>query len=99
MGLELNDCSKTERTSHDRKISPFFWHSFDMNISSPAPINDTEIWASLKQAISASSSFEHWASQLDTRDRFSKGEATPTNLNLDDLVQLYLRETLETLAY
>jgi hypothetical protein len=91
VGLKLNDCSKTERTSHDRQILPFFWHSFDMNISSPAPTNNTEIWASLKQAISASSSFEHWASQLDPLDR--------SNLNLDDLVQRYLRETLETLAY
>jgi hypothetical protein len=70
-----------------------------MSISSPTPTNDTEIWASLKQAISTSSSFQHWKSQLETLDRFSKGEATPTNLNLDDLVQRYLRETLETLAY
>jgi hypothetical protein len=61
-----------------------------MSISSPTPTNDTEIWASLKQAISTSSSFQHWKSQLET-DR--------SNLNLDDLVQRYLRETLETLAY
>jgi hypothetical protein len=62
-----------------------------MSISSPTPINDTSIWASLKQAISTSSGFQHWATQLSTLDR--------SNLNLDDLVQRYLRETLETLAY
>jgi hypothetical protein len=62
-----------------------------MSTSSPTPINDTSIWASLKQAISTSSGFQHWATQLSTLDR--------SNLNLDDLVQRYLRETLETLAY
>jgi hypothetical protein len=62
-----------------------------MSISSPTPTNDTEIWASLKQAISTSSSFQHWKSQLETLDS--------SNHNLDDLIQRYLRETLETLAY
>lgn len=62
-----------------------------MNISSPAPINDTSVWTSLKQAISASSGFQHWATQLSTPDQ--------ANLNLDERVQRYLRETLETLAY
>ena len=62
-----------------------------MNISSPVPTNDTNIWASLKQAISNSSGFQHWTSQLSTMEQ--------TDLNLDTLVQRYLRETLETLAY
>ena len=62
-----------------------------MNISSPAPINDTTIWASLKQAISSSSGFQHWASQLSAIDQ--------ADINLDALIQRYLRETLETLAY
>lgn len=65
-------------------------HSFNMSISSPTP-NDTSIWTSLKQAISLSSGFQHWSSQLSTADR--------VDLNLDALVQRYLRETLETLAY
>ncbi len=68
-----------------------FWHSFQMSISSPAPTNDTSMWTSLKQAISASSGFQHWASQLSTPER--------ADLNPDTLVQRYLRETLETLAY
>ena len=62
-----------------------------MNISSPAPTNDASIWASLKQAISSSSGFQHWTSQLSTIER--------TDLGVDALVQRYLRETLETLAY
>jgi hypothetical protein len=62
-----------------------------MSISSPTPTNDTSIWTSLKQAISASSGFQHWASQLPTPERAA--------LNGDTLVQRYLRETLETLAY
>jgi hypothetical protein len=62
-----------------------------MSISSPTPTNDTEIWSSLKQAISTSAGFQHWASQLPSIDK--------TDLNLDASVQRYLRETLETLAY
>jgi hypothetical protein len=69
----------------------FFWHSFQMSISSPIPTNDTSIWTSLKQAIAASSGFQHWASQLSTIEQ--------SDLNLDARVQRYLRETLETLAY
>jgi hypothetical protein len=69
----------------------FFWHSFQMSISSPTPTNDTSIWTSLKQAIAASSGFQHWASQLSTPEQ--------ADLNLDARVQRYLRETLETLAY
>jgi hypothetical protein len=68
-----------------------FWHSFQMSISSPIPTTDTSIWTSLKQAISASSGFQHWASQLSTLEQ--------SDLNLDARVQRYLRETLETLAY
>ncbi|WP_309740329.1 MULTISPECIES: hypothetical protein [unclassified Chamaesiphon] len=62
-----------------------------MTISSPAPIDDPSVWTSLKQAISASSGFQHWTSQLPSIER--------SDLNLDALVQRYLRETLETLAY
>lgn len=53
---------------------------------------DSEIWESLKQAISVSSGFKRW--QLEQKD------ATPsTEPTLDVLVRRYLRETLETLAY
>ncbi len=62
-----------------------------MSISSPAPTNDTSIWNSLKQAIAASSGFQHWATQLSALEQ--------SNLDLDERVQRYLRETLETLAY
>jgi hypothetical protein len=62
-----------------------------MSISSPISANDTSVWASLKQAISASSGFQHWVSQLSASEQ--------TALNLDARVQRYLRETLETLAY
>ena len=62
-----------------------------MSISSPASTNNTSIWASLKQAISSSPGFQHWASQLSTIEQ--------ADLNLDARVQRYLRETLETLAY
>lgn len=61
---------------------------------SPAPASgaiasDSQVWESLKRAISQSSGFQRW--QLD------RGNAK--NLNLDALVHQYLRETLETLAY
>ncbi|MBW4616866.1 MAG: hypothetical protein KME21_27205 [Desmonostoc vinosum HA7617-LM4] len=51
---------------------------------------DTEIWHSLKYAIAASSGFQRW--QLE-RDAQLQG------LRLEQQVQRYLQETLETLAY
>lgn len=51
---------------------------------------DAEIWQNLKYAIAASSGFQSW--QLEGNDQL-KG------LRLDQQVQMYLRETLETLAY
>jgi hypothetical protein len=53
---------------------------------------DSEIWESLKQAISNSSGFRRWQVERD-RDNQLHG------LGLDVLVRRYLRETLETLAY
>lgn len=53
---------------------------------------DYEIWESLKQAIAASSGFQRWQAE--------QANHNPLNLvNLDSQVRLYLRETLETLAY
>ncbi|MGB7088049.1 MAG: hypothetical protein WBD47_21005 [Phormidesmis sp.] len=52
---------------------------------------DAELWQSLKSAIAASSGFQSWRSeQLST---------ITANSSDDQLVRLYLRETLETLAY
>ncbi len=62
-----------------------------MSIYSSAATDNALVWNSLKQAISASPGFQHWADQLSTLDR--------SNLSLDERIQRYLRETLETLAY
>jgi hypothetical protein len=64
-----------------------------MSISAPTPTptNDSAVWTSLKQAIAASSGFQHWDSQLSSLER--------VDLSLDARVQRYLRQTLETLAY
>ncbi|BAZ81734.1 MAG: hypothetical protein ACKO9I_00165 [Sphaerospermopsis kisseleviana] len=51
---------------------------------------DAHIWQNLKYAISASSGFQRW--QLESNAQL-KG------LRLEQQVQRYLRETLETLAY
>lgn len=53
---------------------------------------DSQIWQSLKQAIAASSGFQRWQLEQQPDDRFQ-------SLGLDQQVQRYLRETLETLAY
>jgi hypothetical protein len=53
---------------------------------------DSTIWANLKQAIATSSGFNRWQLERSADKRV-------TGLNLDHLVRLYLRETLETLAY
>jgi hypothetical protein len=53
---------------------------------------DSQIWQSLKSAIAASSGFQRWQLEQQTVEDFQA-------LNLDQQVQRYLRETLETLAY
>ena len=54
---------------------------------------DADIWNNLKQAIAISSGFQRW--QLEQVQSGSQIE----QLTLDEQVQGYLRETLETLAY
>ena len=51
---------------------------------------DADLWNSLKQAIANSSGFQSWRSE-----QSSAAQDTP----VEKLVRLYLRETLETLAY
>ncbi|MBD2293857.1 hypothetical protein H6G06_10205 [Anabaena sphaerica FACHB-251] len=51
---------------------------------------DANIWQNLKYAISASSGFQRW--QLESNAQLN-------GLRLEQQVQRYLRETLETLAY
>ncbi|MUG97071.1 hypothetical protein F7734_33925 [Scytonema sp. UIC 10036] len=51
---------------------------------------DANIWNSLKSAIAASSGFQRWLLERDTQVQ---------KLRLEEQVQRYLRETLETLAY
>ena len=53
---------------------------------------DSEVWKSLKQAISSSSGFQRWQLERNADSQLS-------SLGLDTLVRRYLRETLETLAY
>jgi hypothetical protein len=50
---------------------------------------DSEIWLSLKSAIANSSGFKSWQKQQPQEDRFT----------LEEQVNCYLRETLNTLAY
>lgn len=52
---------------------------------------DSKIWANLRAAIASSSGFQGWKQQQPT--------AELADLTLDMQVRLYLRETLETLAY
>ena len=53
---------------------------------------DSQIWDSLKQAIATSSGFQRWQMEHRVVDQSQ-------DYNLDNRVQRYLRETLETLAY
>lgn len=52
--------------------------------------SDTVIWNSLISAIAASSGFQSWQIEHDTK---------LDHVRLEQQVQRYLRETLETLAY
>ncbi|KPQ37071.1 MAG: hypothetical protein HLUCCA11_03890 [Phormidesmis priestleyi Ana] len=62
------------------------------NLSSAShAAQDSELWQSLKNAIAASSGYQSWrAEQL---------KAITTTISDEQLVRLYLRDTLETLAY
>ncbi len=51
---------------------------------------NTQFWHNLKYVISASSGFQRWQLECNTQLE---------SLRLDQQVQKYLRETLETLAY
>ncbi len=53
---------------------------------------DKQIWDSLQQAIASSSGFQRWRLE-------HQADAQLTVLTLEQQVQRYLRETLETLAY
>lgn len=50
---------------------------------------DADLWNSLKQAIANSSGFQSWRSE----------QSVSEDTSVEKLVRLYLRETLETLAY
>lgn len=52
--------------------------------------SEAAVWDSLKRAIAQSSGFQRWQAER---------EESLAVLNLDQRVQRYLRETLETLAY
>ncbi|MEB3144777.1 MAG: hypothetical protein VKL02_01370 [Cylindrospermopsis raciborskii 1523720] len=58
--------------------------------NSPSLASDDQVWQNLKYAISATSGFQRW--QLESKSKL-------TGLRLEQQVQNYLRETLETLAY
>ncbi|WP_293141624.1 hypothetical protein [Okeania sp. SIO3I5] len=54
---------------------------------------EPQIWDGLKQAIALTSGFQRW--QLERKVNSNEQQ----NIPLDRQVSLYLRETLETLAY
>lgn len=53
--------------------------------------DNTELWQSLKMAIAASSGFQRWRSE-----QLSSVDSTVSD---EQLVRLYVLDTLETLAY
>jgi hypothetical protein len=63
-----------------------------MVLPTTPPDQDDTIWDSLKRAIASSSGFQRWQLEYTHREQLQA-------LNTDQSVQLYLRETLETLAY
>ncbi|OLP17557.1 hypothetical protein BST81_14610 [Leptolyngbya sp. 'hensonii'] len=68
-----------------------------MMSSSPSISNysaEEELWDNLKKVITSSSGFQRWQLERSTDEQV---QSTPSGL--DYLVRLYLRETLETLAY
>lgn len=64
-------------------------------------MQNSDNWNNLKQVIASSSGFDRWQrSQKDSHQTHENHRNSSYNdINLDDLVRRYLRETLETLAY
>ncbi|MGB3297348.1 MAG: hypothetical protein WBA76_03685 [Phormidesmis sp.] len=63
---------------------------------------DAELWESLKSAITASSGYQSWRSEYLSKQPSEQPRATAVSderLLDEHLVGLYLRDTLETLAY
>ena len=60
------------------------------SISSAHATQSPELWQSLKTAIANSSGFQSWCSEQ---------SSSITTASTENMVRLYLRETLETLAY
>ncbi|AFZ30118.1 hypothetical protein ABN584_03460 [Gloeocapsa sp. BRSZ] len=61
--------------------------------SRPYQSDQHQIWDHLKQAIATTSGFRRWQLERSSQD------TQVQDLSLDHQVKLYLRETLETLAY
>lgn len=64
------------------------------NLSSAEPSHaaqNSDMWQSLKNAIAQSSGFQSWRSE--------QLKSITTSISDEQLVRLYLRDTLETLAY
>ncbi|MGK7921984.1 MAG: hypothetical protein AB4080_18470 [Trichodesmium sp.] len=77
-------------------MSNFHSTSWRNNSANLVTNNQTtpQIWDNLKQAIAVSSGFQRWQLERKVND-----ERQQKNITLDRQVSLYLRETLETLAY
>lgn len=66
--------------------------STESSHAAPTQIHqDAQLWDSLKSAIANSSGFQSWRSE--------QLSAITTKISDEQLVRLYLRDTLETLAY
>ncbi len=59
---------------------------------SKTPLTDGKYWNELRQAISDTSGFKRWVLDRQIEPKSAEG-------SMDAMVQLYLRQTLETLAY
>lgn len=93
--LSLNSAivdSKENNITVDRLTMTYSTSKVNPQTSSPDWSEDSQIWQSLKSAIAASSGFQRWQLEQQTVESFQ-------GLSLDQQVQRYLRETLETLAY
>lgn len=62
--------------------------------SSTSPVHATQdaaLWQSLKSAIANSSGFQSWKAE--------QSSSLESDTSVEEMIRLYLRETLETLAY
>jgi hypothetical protein len=62
-------------------------------------VDNTSVWQSLRRAIAESSGFQRWCRENEDELLFDRSAPETPSPDLDRRISLYLKDTLQTLAY